>query len=617
MASKKKKEQNENLNKKQTTIDDIEKSLKISENENINTSNDKNPNENKNNNNEKAKNVVKNTEKKVDKEKTDNIKTEQKQMINIEETQKALIEEKEKKKKKRTYIAFNIFLMTIIIVLFSTVFALINISNSNIAKGVHIKGIDMSNLSISEAETKLLDAINIELMPEIKLKYNDFETTIKPSNIEYKYKTDKIINEAYKIGREGNILENNYKLLFTAFLGKEISLEKEYNEEILNTTIDSIASTIPDVVVNPSYYIENNELIINKGSSGIKVNKEELKINILKTIENRKASEILLKNDISEDLEIPVSYVEPEEIDIDKIYSEIYKEPKDAYFVEEPFQIFAEEDGIDLEKSVEEIKKEIATENKEEYRFALKISKPGKTIKDLGAEAFPYEISKFSTRYDASNRDRSNNLKIAAGKINETVLMPGEGFSFNKVVGKRTIEDGYRNAKIYENGQVVDGLAGGICQVSSTLYDAVLLANLKIDERRNHSFKTSYLPAGKDATVVYGVKDFKFTNTRSYPIKILVTVENGVIEFTIKGIQEEQEYEIRILPVVTQTIPYPTEEIIDPTLAPGARVTVQKGSNGCKVTTYKETRLNGTVISKEILSNDTYNSLKAIVRVGP
>lgn len=118
--------------------------------------------------------------------------------------------------------------------------------------------------------------------------------------------------------------------------------------------------------------------------------------------------------------------------------------------------------------------------------------------------------------------------------------MPGETFSFNKVVGKRTIEEGYRNAKIYANGGVVDGLAGGICQISSTLYNAVLIANLKIEERRNHAFKTSYVAAGRDATVVYGTIDFKFTNSRSYPIKIAATVENGVAEFSINGIQESR-----------------------------------------------------------------------------
>lgn len=607
MASNNKK----NANKK---IEIIEENLKIAE---VKEVEEKLIEENK----EPQKNINKPIDKRSDitnKDKPiENKPPQKREKINIEEEQKALIEKKENSKKKRTYIAINIFLMLVIILLFSTVFAIMNINNANIVKGVKIKNIDISNLSVEEAKNKITEAINIELIPEIKLKYEEYETTIKPKNFEYNYKIDFAIEEAKSIGRKGNVLENNYELLLVAFLGKDIDINAEYNEELLNSAVDSIASSVPGVVVNPSYYIENNELIINRGTPGIKVEKEKLKENILNLIKNRNASDILLNNKISEELNIPIQQVNPEEIDIDKIYSEIHKEPQDAYFIKEPFKIVSESDGIDLQNSLEEVRNIIKNENKDEYKFALTITKPQKTVKELGAEAFPYTISKFSTRYDASNIDRSKNLKISADKINGTVLMPGETFSFNKVVGKRTIEEGYRNAKIYANGGVVDGLAGGICQISSTLYNAVLIANLKIEERRNHAFKTSYVAAGRDATVVYGTIDFKFTNSRSYPIKIAATVENGVAEFTINGIQEEVEYEVKILPSVTQTIPYTTEEIIDPTLAPGTRITTQKGSSGCKVTTYKETRLNGAVVSKEILSNDTYRPLKAIVRVGP
>lgn len=195
--------------------------------------------------------------------------------------------------------------------------------------------------------------------------------------------------------------------------------------------------------------------------------------------------------------------------------------------------------------------------------------------------------------------------------------MPGEEFSFNQVVGKRTIEEGYKDAKIYQDGKVVDGLAGGICQISSTLYNAVIKANLEIVERRNHSFTTSYVKAGRDATVVYGVIDFKFKNTRTYPIKIEGSVGSGVAEFNIYGIKEEVEYSVDLAPVVTASIPYATQYIPDPTLAPGQQIIVQAGGNGCKVTTYKETKLDGKFVSKEIISTDTYQPMKAIIRIGP
>ena len=157
----------------------------------------------------------------------------------------------------------------------------------------------------------------------------------------------------------------------------------------------------------------------------------------------------------------------------------------------------------------------------------------------------------------------------------------------------------------------------GICQISSTLYNAVLLANLEVTERRNHSYTSTYVPAGRDATVVYGTQDFKFKNTRTYPIKIEANVANGIAEFKIHGIKEEIEYEIKIIPVTTQSIPYQTEYIPDPALAPGEQITVQAGHSGYKVTTYIEKRLAGAVISKEVLSNDTYQAMTTIVHVGP
>lgn len=516
------------------------------------------------------------------------------------------------KKKKRKTIIF-IFIVVIIIVLLtcSTVFALLNVNNTNIITGIKVKNIDLSNLSIEDAKSKLNGILEDELLEEVKLKYNnEYEITLAPSQIEFKYDVDSAINKAYSIGRTGNILENNYEILLTAFLGKEEKIEYSYNEEFLNAFIDDLSSKIPGVVVEPTYYIEDNNLIINQGKDGISVKKEELKEKILNSILDRKYEEINNEN-YNLEIEIPTQETKTSEINIDKIYSEVKKDPQDAYFELEPYQIYPDSDGIDFDV---ESARELLKEYKEEYTIPLKITKATKTIDDLGTEAFPYLISSFSTKYDASNRNRSTNLEIAAKKINGKVLMPGEVFSFNKVVGKRTVEEGYRDAKIYADGGVVDGLAGGICQISSTLYNAVLLANLEIVERRNHSYVTSYVVAGRDATVVYGAIDFQFKNSRSYPIKIEASVKNGVAEFKIHGMQEENEYEIKIIPVTTASIPYSTQYVQDPTLMPGQQVVTQAGHAGYKVTTYIEKRLNGAVVSKEVLSNDTYSPMKAIIR---
>lgn len=523
----------------------------------------------------------------------------------------------QKKKRKDSKWIIVILIIFLAILFFSTIFSLLNMNKDTIIKGISIKGIDVSNLTIEEATNKVTEALNKELMLGIDLVYNEeYKVDFEPSQIEYSYDIYNAVKEAYNIGRTGNIVQNNYTILFSKFNGKKVDIKSSYNEDFMNNTVDDVGAKIPGLVVQASHYIEENQLVITRGQSGIIVKKEDLKNDILNSINNRRASEIT-DSTPKQIIQIKVENVEPDPIDASKISSEVYCEPQDAYYIPEPFQIFPEKEGVKFAISIEEAQTMIDSENKEEYIVPLILTPASKTIDDIGTEAFPYLISEFTTKYDASNINRSGNLKIAAEKINGRVLMPGEEFSFNEVVGKRTIEEGYRNAKIYENGQVVDGLAGGICQISSTLYNAVLLANLEVTERRNHSFTSTYVPAGRDATVVYGRSDLKFKNTRNYPIKLEANVANGIAEFKIHGIKEEVEYEIKILPVVTQSIPYQTIYNPDPALMPGQQVVTQYGHSGCRVTTYIEKRLGGVVASKDAITHDTYNAMSTIVNVGP
>lgn len=541
---------------------------------------------------------------------------ERKELVKVKEPEKPfIVQQAEKRQKRNLFITINATLIIVLIIIFSVIFAFLNVSRTVIVNGVSIKGIEVSNLTMQEAKAKIEEAFNIELNVPIKIVTDEYETTLNTDQIEFSYDISKAVEEAYSIGRSGNIIQNNYKILFVALFGKDIMPEYTYNKDTLNYVVDSIESKIPGLVVQASHYQEGEELIITPGTDGVIVEKDKFKDTILKEILKENAIEILEQNK-SVTIDIPVEKAKADPIDIDKIYEEIFTEPKDAYYEENPFKIYAEVAGVDFAISKDEAKK-IVEQEAEEYKIPLKLTPANKTINDIGMEAFPYEISKFTTRYDASNINRSQNLAIATGKINGTVLMPGEEFSFNQVVGKRTIEEGYKDAKIYQDGQVVDGLAGGICQISSTLYNAVVQANLGVVERRNHSFTTSYVKAGRDATVVYGVIDFKFKNTRTYPIKIEGSVNSGIAEFSIHGIKEDPEYTVDLVPVVTATIPYPTQTVPDASLAPGQQVLVQSGSSGYKVTTYRETRLDGKVISREIVSTDTYQPMKSIVRVGP
>lgn len=321
--------------------------------------------------------------------------------------------------------------------------------------------------------------------------------------------------------------------------------------------------------------MEDNNLIITSGKTGNVVD-------IDATTKAIKTAICDLSN-INNPIEIIVKSQEPDPINIDKIYNEIRKDPVDAYYTQNPFAVYPSENGLDFNVSLDEAKTLIANKNQEEYTIPLKILYPNVTTNMIGTEAFPDLLSTYSTKYAVSNTNRTTNLRLAANKINGTVVMPGETFSYNKVVGARTISAGYKEAPIYVKGEVVDGLGGGICQVTSTLYNAAVYANLEIIQRTNHQFVPSYVTASRDATVVYGSIDFQFKNNRNYPIKLVCSVSSGIANFQIFGLKQEDDCQVEISSYET-----------------GRSLTAIYSE------AYKIIKRDGKVISTELLSKDTY-----------
>lgn len=578
--------------------------------------------ETKNEAKEKENNAVQTVEKKDAKK--ENLEEKETNQLK-EQTKKETIEKKEQQeqpqeeqevvgldltKSNNTKISITLLIIAITIIvlaLVSTIFATINLRNTKIIKGVTIGKIDVSNLTKEEAIEKLEKVYGTKSEKQIYLTHGEFETSITYEALEVKYQIENAVKQAYDIGRAGNIFQDNFEILRTWCKGQNIKLEVTIDSDMINQISQNINNSIEDAAVQPSYYLEkdNAKLIITAGKEGVKVDEKQLIEEIYIVLDEN--------TDDEQRIEIPVVQSIPEEIDIEKIHEEVYKEVKDAYYTKEPFTIYPEEDGIDFDI---ESAKAILSEEKEEYEIPLNITKPGKTVKEIGTEAFPDLLATFSTNYKASNVNRTTNLKLAANKINGTVLLPNEEFSYNKVVGERSEKTGFKMAATYSNGQVVDGIGGGICQISSTLYDAVIMANLNVTERRNHQFVTSYLPAGKDATVVWGSQDFKFVNTRQHPIRIVATVESGVATLQIWGVREEVEYDISIETKKIATIAYTTQYVQDASLPAGQQKIVQAGSNGRKVEAYKVTKLNGQIVSTTLLSRDTYNAMQRIVHVG-
>ena len=546
---------------------------------------------------------IKKVSKKEKKEKKPKFKKSEEKPKKQEKDMKKM--EGKKSKRKYAVIAVSLGIVLLVALFISTIFALVNINNENIISGVSISGIDVSGLSREEAKGKLEAVYNEKKENDIDLEHNEFETTLSPELMEVNYKIDEAVESAVSIGKSKNIFKNNYDILGTLIGKRNIPVEMTINEEATRQTIEDMNASLPDVLIDSSYSIEDDELIITKGKAGVKIDTDNL-LNQVK----QKLNDL---NDNENFIEIPVVNKEPEAIDIDKIHSEVYKEPQNAYYTKDPFTVYPEVEGVDFDV---EAAKELLKEDKDEYVIKLTITEPEITLDEIGTEAFPDQLSTFTTRYDVSDVDRSTNLRLASEKINGTVLKPGETFSYNKTVGARTIAAGYKNAKVYESGKVVDGIGGGICQVSSTLYNAALLANLEIVERRNHQFVTSYVGAGRDATVVYGQTDFKFKNTRKYPIRIVVTTNAGILKISIFGIKEENEYTFKFNTKTVSSIPYKTQYIEDSSLPAGTEKVEQKGANGLITETYITKMLDGKVVSTELLSKDTYSAMTRIIRRG-
>jgi vancomycin resistance protein YoaR len=481
--------------------------------------------------------------------------------------------------------------------------------SSKIISGITIDSVDVSGLDKTEACQLLEEKLKERQETTIKLKYQEYEKEVPLEQLEIESNIETIVDQALAIGRDNNIFINNFNIIKRKFNKENIDLEVNYNEEALEKIITDTSVEIPGIVQEYTYSIEDDELIVNKGKDGIAMETEKVKNQIIDEITD-------FSKDISEEITISVIDKKAESIDIEKIYNEIYTEPQDAYIIEDPFQVIVDKDGIDFAISMEEAKA-LFQEDKEEYIIPLKVTKASKTVSDLGSKAFPDQLSIFTTRYDAGNTDRTTNLSIACQKINGYVIQPGETFSYNQVLGKRTVENGYKEAAIYTNGGVENGIGGGICQISSTLYNAVVSANLDIVERHNHSFITSYVEAGKDATVSYGSLDFKFKNTRKYPVKIEAYIKSGVATVAVYGLKEDEEYKVTLVSSIIQNIPCDVEKIEDPTLPEGTEVTVTKGTNGCKSVTYRYVYNSaGTLISKTQVSADTYGTIKKTVKVG-
>ena len=222
------------------------------------------------------------------------------------------------------------------------------------------------------------------------------------------------------------------------------------------------------------------------------------------------------------------------------------------------------------------------------------------------------------TNASSSSSNRLNNIRLALASINGKRVAPGETFSYNGTVGQRTAARGYKEAAAYNSGEVIQEIGGGICQVSTTLFNAVVKADLTVTERHNHSIPVSYVDKGKDATVSWGVQDLRFRNDSGHDIWISAYLSDDKrVNVAIYGTLRQDGLAVTLEPVITKTTDYQTVYEENFFLPSGTKNTLKDGRKGYEVTTYKVWKdSSGSVVKKETLCRSNYPMQNRVIEVG-
>ena len=252
-----------------------------------------------------------------------------------------------------------------------------------------------------------------------------------------------------------------------------------------------------------------------------------------------------------------------------------------------------------------------------ELTATCKVSNPKYTSEDM-MECTDL-IGSFSTYYGTSTAERATNVEVAASRINGITLYPGDVFSVNDTILDRTEENGYKTAAEYVSGKVVDGIGGGVCQVATTLYNAVLNAELTVVERKPHQMVVSYVPLSRDAAIAGDYQDFKFENSLDYPIYLQSSVGGGYLAFSIYGKETRaSNRKIEFEPETVETIqPGEPVEEVDTSMPAGYRATTQAAHTGYKAKLWKIVYEDGVETDRVEVNTSTYNASPEYITVGP
>ena len=477
-------------------------------------------------------------------------------------------------------------------------------SYPNIHMGIRCEGISLSEMTVKQAKEALngqsdsiLKGKNVQI--EINGKTYDIDVPSVAKGIN----SDKSAQNAYDYTHTGSFFTRVWHTMEALAGGADVPMEVSVDADKIQQRFDEISEEALVAATAPTYEVKGDQLVVTMGVDGVSFDQKKA----LKQVKQKIA--VLDFTPLKVDM---ITEKAPE-LDFEQMKKDMDCEPENAKVdTKDGTTIIAEKPGVqvDLEKA-----KEIVGDGTEKtYSIPVTLTPANITAEKLKEVLFRDTLGTATTNLNAGLRSRTSNVRLAAQFINGKVLNPGDEFSYNDTVGPRTEERGFQNAMVFQDGGVVEGLGGGICQTSSTLYMSVLRADLKVTERRNHTFVVSYTPMGQDATVAYGSQDFKFVNDTDYPIKIVASQSGSSVTVTLKGTKVTDKT-VELSHVVNSTTKMKTVEKVDKNLKPGQTRT-EGGYTGYNVTLYKTVTENGKS-EKSVANHSRYASKDRIVYKGP
>lgn len=477
---------------------------------------------------------------------------------------------------------------------------------TKILPNVIVQDVNIGGMTMEDAEKEIQNSFgDIASGRSVKLNCCGNERSVAFDEFNFETNVEKTVTAAYKMGCEMGSFKRGLKMLALAFNPEHIGLEFDFDKAELYNVINELSEGKEVAPAETDYILEGNKLTIIKGHGGKVIDRDKAAEKIIGAIIDPTKKEITLE----------LETVAAKPTDLEEFYQKVTAPEKNAEYILEngEIRIEPEKPGIKVEKS--KIKEALAA-NRERYELTVETVAPEITAEELKKLLFRDTLGSFSSSFATSSNARASNVILTANRINGKILMPGDVFSYDTAIGRRTVANGYKEAGVYIGNKVESGIGGGICQTSSTLYSAVLYSNLEIVTRTSHSLPVSYVPMGQDATIAEGYIDFKFKNNTEYPIKIVANVNGRRLTCSLLGVKHPN-ISVEVVNTVVSTAEPKTERTENAEIPKGYKRILNKGAKGYTVASQRIVKEGGKVIKTEKLTRSVYRAAPIEEEVNP